>query len=341
MARIGEGSASRNGNVTVAPSPVTTVYDRPTERVLFDPRRDANPFFHLFESLWMLAGRNDALWLDQFVKDFSSRYAEPGGIMHGAYGHRWRGHFDVDQISAVVHRLQRDNFDRRVVISMWDPMHDLITPDDVDPETGRATWLDEPEPRDLPCNTHIYPRVRTWWHAPDDPEMVLDITVCCRSNDIIWGAYGANAVHFSVLQEYMAAALGVGVGKMYQVSNNWHVYDQVRDKMFAGWEPEDRLTTDYYILTTGSGQSRVHPMRMVSVPHLFLRDCEYFTGREWEGYIYGNNWFHAVAVPMRRAHRAWREGDYSLAIRTARDIEASDWRHACLEWLTRRANKNG
>jgi hypothetical protein len=47
---------SRAGDVLVAPHPVMSVTSIPTERVLFDPARDANPFFHLFESLWMLAG---------------------------------------------------------------------------------------------------------------------------------------------------------------------------------------------------------------------------------------------------------------------------------------------
>jgi thymidylate synthase len=53
---------------------------------------------------------------------------------------------------------------------------------------------------------------------------VLDLTVLCRSNDVVWGAYGANAVHFSVLQEYLAGRIGVDVGVMYQFSNNYHGY---------------------------------------------------------------------------------------------------------------------
>ena len=45
---------SRNGPVLVIEEPVTVCYENPNERVLFNTRRDANPFFHLFESLWML-----------------------------------------------------------------------------------------------------------------------------------------------------------------------------------------------------------------------------------------------------------------------------------------------
>src|SRR6478609_1680793 len=117
----GEREPSRNGDVIVFPTPVTTIYQRPTERVLFDERRDANPFFHLFESLWMLAGRNDSAFLDRFVKDFGYRYAEEGGELWGAYGNRWRNHWGEDQLETIVQRLKRDPRDRRIVLQMWDP----------------------------------------------------------------------------------------------------------------------------------------------------------------------------------------------------------------------------
>ena len=41
---------SRNGPVVVAPGPVLTRYTHPTQRVLFSPLRDANPFFHIMEA---------------------------------------------------------------------------------------------------------------------------------------------------------------------------------------------------------------------------------------------------------------------------------------------------
>ncbi|KKK55035.1 hypothetical protein LCGC14_3078620, partial [marine sediment metagenome] len=63
----GERNSSRAGEVIVAPTPVTTVYRKPMERVLFSPIRDANPFFHLIEALWMLAGRRDVATLAHYV----------------------------------------------------------------------------------------------------------------------------------------------------------------------------------------------------------------------------------------------------------------------------------
>ena len=52
---------SRNGTTYEALEPVTTVYSKPCERVCLIKERDANPFFHFIESLWMLAGRKGGL----------------------------------------------------------------------------------------------------------------------------------------------------------------------------------------------------------------------------------------------------------------------------------------
>ena len=45
---------SRAGNVIEYPEPVATVYSRPRDRVLFSYERNANPFFHFMEGLWMV-----------------------------------------------------------------------------------------------------------------------------------------------------------------------------------------------------------------------------------------------------------------------------------------------
>jgi thymidylate synthase len=215
---------SRNGAVYVSPCPVTTVYDKPCERVLFWDERDANPFFHLYESLWMLQGRNDVQAVARYNKRFLE-YSDDGEIVHGAYGHRWKYHFgfsrpiescigahdgwtSVDQLKIIATRLSENANDRRSVLQMWDPTADLRTVD---------------ESKDVPCNT-----TATFQVSHDGR---LDLTVLCRSNDIIWGAYGANAVHFTILQEYMANWTHYPVGKFYQVSVNYHAYELIFHKM--------------------------------------------------------------------------------------------------------------
>jgi hypothetical protein len=201
LSEDGVGRDSRNGPVVSAPGPVATVYRRPWERVIFWPERDANPFLHLYEALWMLAGRNDIAPLLRYAPQFA-QYSDDGVTQHAAYGHRWRNHFGKDQILYAVDRLRRSKTDRRVVIQMWDPRSDLQFDDHL---------------KDVPCNLDMTLQI--------DDRGKLNMVVFCRSNDVIWGAYGANAVHMSVLQEYVARGVGVEMGSYHQVSVNFHAYD--------------------------------------------------------------------------------------------------------------------
>lgn len=299
LRREGVRGESRAGDVLVMPTPVTTVYERPYERVLFDPARDANPFFHFMESLWMLAGRNDAAFLNQFVKDFGSRYAEEDGLIWGGYGRRWRGWFNgLDQLDYVVGALRNNPDDRRVVIQMWDAEKDLGA-----------------DKRDVPCNTQVYPRVRQGY---------LDITVCCRSNDIIWGAYGANAVHFSVLQEYLAARISVGVGRMYQISNNYHAYLKIIESVGL---PTRNCPYQTSLVT-------IKPM--VENYQIFDDELSLWMKDPRGNFHYENSVFPRLATPMFLAYHAWRNKDAEKALDEVTDIEAGDWRVACERWITRR-----
>src|ERR1043166_5799013 len=111
---------SRVGDVIVGPEPVITVYKNPLNRVLFSPMRNANPFFHVMESLWMLAGRNDLPWLTQFNGRFSSYSDDGGQTQPGAYGYRWRQHFRYDQLETIIVELKNNPATRRCVLTMWD-----------------------------------------------------------------------------------------------------------------------------------------------------------------------------------------------------------------------------
>ena len=163
---------SRNGKVIVAPGPVMTVYENPCERVLFSPLRDANPFFHLMESLWMLVGRMDLAWPEFFNKRFAS-FSDDGKVVHGAYGYRWRSWWGFDQIRAIVDELKADPKSRRCVLSMWAPIGDLVSFKIDEKQLGGL------KSKDVPCNTHAYFDLRGGR---------LNMTVCNRSNDAIWGA---------------------------------------------------------------------------------------------------------------------------------------------------------
>ena len=295
--QVGVVESSRNGPVRVAPYPVVTIYANPMERVLFDPVRDANPIFHLHEALWMLAGRQDARWLDQFVSDFSKRYSEDDGRLHGAYGYRWRNHFGADQLKEVVEILGEDPTSRQAVIQMWDSDSDLGVPGLLD----------------RPCNTQIYLRIR---------EDVLDLCVMCRSNDIVWGAYGANAVHFTLLQEYLAGQIGVGVGRFTQFSWNWHMYDNTKhlaDHAAAnGW------------------QSYPGFQSLMTYPKTFDREVQAYISDPDSAVDAKNQFLAVTALSMWKANQARKQKDMTEALNWAGLISAPDWRQATLAWLKRR-----
>lgn len=323
-----EAQVSRAGHVLVCPEPVTTVYLRPTERVLLDERRDANPFFHLVEALWMLAGRDDAATLNHYVRDFGRRFAEDNGSVHGAYGYRWRHALGFDQLDAVVQKLRNNPSDRQAVIQMWDGRDDQHGCDDL---CG--------EHRDRPCNTHVYLRVRrqhTIRGGEQTYDDALDITVCCRSNDMVFGGYGANAVHFSVLQEYLAARIGVDVGTYTQISNNFHVYQDV-------WLARRPEGDDVYEHPEW-GPSTLGCAPMVSDPERFDQELgswfswheELWEGLEEHGSVASNVWLSTVAGRMVKAYWLYRQKQLPAAASMARAIECPSWRVACLRWLARR-----
>jgi len=222
---------TRFGEVLQIPDPVCLKYSRPWERVLLNSARDANPFFHLYEALWMLSGRNDVAPLSFYSSKIGDVASDDGHTFNGAYGRRWRatprfgdsppGDEGIDQFPELIRLLDEKKNTRRAVLQMWNVEEDLLK--------VHTT-------KDVCCNTAVYFALR----KPDaiynqaigertNYQYVLDITVTNRSNDLVWGCLGANFVHFSFLQEYLAGILGVGVGNYYQFTNNLHVYTKTWD----------------------------------------------------------------------------------------------------------------
>jgi len=213
--------APRGQRTIEYPTPVTTVYQRPLERVLFEPLRDANHIFHLMEALWILGGREDV----QFPCLFNSKlaqYSDNGLTFHGAYGHRLRS-CGKDQLKLAIDKLQRDPDTRQVVLQIWDYKKDLNV-----------------KSNDIPCNDLVICKIR---------DNKLNITVCNRSNDIILGAYNVNHVQFSYLQEYLALMIGCEVGTYRQVSDSFHAYlDNPQWEKLKYITPNDVYPYEYYPL---------------------------------------------------------------------------------------------
>jgi thymidylate synthase len=293
----GKREDSRNGPVISIEEPLLIAVMNPKIRANVDPIRNANPFFHLMEFVWMMAGYNSPDWISQFNKRFVE-YADVNNFVgkpqiHGAYGYRWRHHFGRDQIQTCVSMLKKDHTTRRAVLAMWNPTVDLNT-----------------EHNDLPCNTHIYLRII---------DGGLDFTVCNRSNDVIWGMTGANAVHMTLLQELMANAIGVDVGVYRVFTINAHVYTglpgvqemlETRDPCYVNY------TLGKHIPLLGGQETLAE----------FLDDCENCVK---EGHkVVATRWINEVAIPV---HELWEHREVINST-----IMDNEWEQACTQWLQRK-----
>ena len=294
-------SDSRNGEVRAAPGATLVKFRQPWERVLFNPERDANPIFHLLEAVWMLAGRNDVDFVTRFNSNMAN-FSDDGKTFNAAYGHRWRHHFGFDQLETVVDMLRADPNDRRAIITMWDPA-DLLK-----------------DTKDVACNLQILPRV---------VEDTLEFTTTNRSNDLIWGLCGANAVHLSFLQEWMAGALGLKVGHWNHLSNNLHIYERHWDlarhaKSFPHW------------MGWPGTQPLLHE-RTYDAAMLFRAEClAIAAGELGAGDVFQSPFLNDTVEPMLASWVEWKGGDKAEALEVASCIEATDWRRAVVAWYKRR-----
>jgi thymidylate synthase (methanogen type) len=284
--------------------PVITTYVNPEQRVCTIPERDANPFFHLMEALWILAGRQDVEWLAQFNQQMR-KYSDDGKVFHAAYGHRLRKHFGVDQINETIRLLKADPDTRRAVMAIWDPDHDLFFAS-----------------KDIPCNDLIAFKIRDGF---------LHMTVMCRSNDMVWGAYGANAVQFSMLQEYIASCVGVKMGRYVQISDSFHVYvneqwEDMQKIQVHGYDPYRDDIAPFPLFFSSNRKEFTHDLRM------------FFDAAIPSDHQYTTPFFEYVAKPMLKCwlmHKLGGDGMHAVA-----DIAATDWRLAATQWLSKREEWN-
>jgi len=290
----GKPVSTRNGPALSLMKPLFMEVRCPHERVLFHAERNANPFFHLVEGLWMIAGRNDTEFVRQFNQNMMT-YSDDGLTFNAAYGHRWRRHFGYDQVERVCSQLQKNPDDRRCVLAMWDGYSDL-----------------EGTSKDYPCNMSIICRVA---------EGELDFIITNRSNDLVFGLCGANAVHMTMLQEYMAARIGVPVGRWYHMSANLHIYERhfhlLEDNFNGLWE-----WCQY-----------PKPQPLVHSWAEFDQDCIDLCNGKID--YFHEPFFDGTVAPMVQSWHAWKNGEANEALYLASCVEAEDWSKAAIEWLER------
>ena len=295
---------SRNGPVIRIEEPVMVTLKYPTERVLFHQGRDANPIFHCMEGIYLLAGRRDVAFLKQFNSSIGN-YSDDGIVFNAAYGYRMRHHFGRDQLVEVIEKLSSDRNTRQAVVQLWDS-EDLLK-----------------DTLDRACNTQLI------FAVVNDK---LNLTVNTRSNDFYWGMAGANAVHFSMLLEFVASALDISTGRMYTLTNNLHCYTSLYDAEKYIHNPPEPDFYDAY------SQHAVRPLPiMLNADYeSFLKDCERFCDNPFkQDAKYAHPFFNHVAHPLAMISHT-RKLDAGTGAGWAEKIKAQDWRRAAQDWIHRR-----
>lgn len=305
----GESEDTRIGKAFVIPEPIAIQYLNPKQHVLLDKWRDANPFFHLMEAMWMLAGREDSAFLDNYIRGFGSQYAQ-NGIVPDAYGYRWRYALGFDQLEVIIAQLRETPTTRQAVLQMWG--------------AGR---IDLCAPEFKPCNLTACFLIR---------QGKLDMTVYNRSNDLVLGCCGANAVHFPIMQEYVATKVGIEMGHYWQVTNNLHLYAEHYDKLmpymneiFNGHLLEYQQTQQLMSNSDYFDEDLATTMDYLDMLHI---------GEPEPGYLgnISNPFLTSVVVPMAVAYKSYRNHDMEGAFDAVKRVTADDWRIAGKEWLERR-----
>lgn len=175
----------------------------PLERCVIASKRHADVFACIAETLWVIGGRSDMAFLQNYLPR-APQYSDDGKVWRAGYGPRiraWAG--TTDQLFAVVRELLDTPGTRRAVISLFDPSSDL-----------------EPT-NDVPCTNWLQFSLR---------DGALSLAVTIRSNDLFWGFSGINAFEWSVLHEMVAYWVNARIGPVTYFIGSLHVYDRHFDR---------------------------------------------------------------------------------------------------------------
>lgn len=163
----------------------------PRRRELTNGVRGYHPVFARANFLWMLGQRDDHAWIERF-NDKGAGLAEVDGHYPGAHGRRMG-----NQLQRVIDLLREDPTSRRAVISIYD-REDLFT-----------------HSRDIPCVLELQLLRRN--------DRVECVTHMRSQNTVFVMPYDVFA--FTMLQEVVAAALGIGVGPYTHQVSSLHMFE--------------------------------------------------------------------------------------------------------------------
>ena len=194
---------------------VTTKLTNPLDRYLSLNGRNNSIAAAIAETFWVLSGSTiiDG-WLSKFLHR-AKLYSDDGYNWYRGYGKML---YQNNQLAGVLKYLLDDANTRQAVLSIYDPNQESY--DSVKNSLGYSNPLNA---KDKSCNNLLY-------FSVDNKK--LNLTVCNRSNDVIYGAYSINLFEFTFIQEIVSAYLhycrkdrfSEELGDYVVFSNNYHLY---------------------------------------------------------------------------------------------------------------------
>jgi thymidylate synthase len=171
-------------------------------------------FSALGELCWYLSGADSVEPIEYYIRRYRE-FAEPSGVVNGAYGARLFNFNGVDQVAGVIDRLRANPHSRKAVIQLFDrrDVQELYS--------------------DVPCTCCVQFLIR---------EGSLQMIAYMRSNDVYLGM-PHDFFAFTMLQEIVARTLNVDVGSYIHMVGSLHLYEKDRDaaKRFLdeGWHSSE------------------------------------------------------------------------------------------------------
>jgi thymidylate synthase len=158
--------------------------------ILFSEERKLNYYFSVAEFLWILLGQSDVASITAFNSKID-QFSDDRVSFSGAYGPRV-----MEQLPYVVNTLQTDPDTRQAVMTIW---------------------RERPGPsKDVPCTISMQFFVR---------DKRVHAVTYMRSNDV-WLGLPYDVFNFTMIQQYVAAAIGYDVGGYHHMVGSLHMYEE-------------------------------------------------------------------------------------------------------------------
>ena len=189
------------------------------------------------ELAWMILGRRDVKWLEDRSCGFWTGFDE-NGIVEGAYGWRWRNHFELphlgvfdsstepkrrDQLTAVIEELRADQSSRQAVLCAWDPAIDGMT-NALPPHGGIIN-------KNIPCPAVVVVGI--------SPEEKVNLHLTIRSSDVMVGL-PYDLLVYQLLQAALAAEFFIEPGTFTAAIANKHIYERDLPVAKTAWKLQQR-----------------------------------------------------------------------------------------------------